>query len=120
MPPNLFDTKVTVYRATSSGRDALNNPTYGTPVTGAGWSAVYTNMPASLRFSTKEIRFAITGEHPDPGGIVYVPGGYTILPDDRIVTSDVKPIQYVVTSVVIAYKLPGVVDHYEVMVKLPI
>ena len=50
---------------------------------------------------------------------MYVPGGYTILPDDRIVTSDVKPIQYVVTSVVIAYKLPGVVDHYEVMVKLP-
>jgi len=119
MPPALFDTTVNVYRATSSGRDSLNNPTYGNPVTGSGWSVVYSNMPASLRFSTKEIRFAITGEHPDPGGIVYVPKGYTILPDDRIITSDASPIQYVVTSVVPAYLLPRVIDHYEVMVKLP-
>ena len=116
MPPNLFNTTCNIKRLVNLGRDSLNNPVYNNPST---WPVVYTNMPCKLAFSSKEIRFSMTGEHPDPAGIMYVPTGYTILPNDRVITSDAQPIEYVVVSVVPAYMVGTVVNHYEVILKLP-
>jgi hypothetical protein len=118
MPPALFNQLVTLYRRTSTATDALGNPTYGVPVTGAGWSVIYTNMPVKLAFSAKQIQFAMTGERPEPTGIVYCGASYIVLPEDRIVTAG-STIQYVVVSVVPAYSTPNTIDHWEIIVSLP-
>jgi hypothetical protein len=118
MPPGLLNTKSDVYRRTSTGRDALNNPVYGQPVTGAGWTKVYSAIPVRLAFSSKNIQFAKTGERPVPTGVIYVQNSYAILPEDRFVTSDTS-IQYTCTSVVPAYSANAVIDHYECVVDLP-
>ena len=68
----------------------------------------------------KELRFSETGGHPDPGGIMYVGASYTILPNDRVITSDANPIEYVVVSVVPAYLTPTVISHFEIVVHLPV
>ena len=117
MPPGLLFNRTDVYRRTSTGRDSLNNPIYGKPVTGAGWTKTYTAIPCRLAFSSKSIQFAKTGERPSPSGIVYVPAANIILPEDRFLTSD--GIQYTVTSVVPGYSFGGVVDHWECICDLP-
>jgi hypothetical protein len=119
MPPALFNVVVNVYQRASTGNDSLNNPIYGTPTSGAGWSLVYANMPCKLAFSSKQIQFAMTGERPKPSGVVYYGSSFTLAPEYRIVTTDPSPIEYVVVSVVPAYIVAAVVDHYEAIVELP-
>lgn len=108
---------VTIKRRVSQGRDSLNNPVYGTPTSGAGWSTVYTNMPVKLAFSSKSLQFAQTGERPTPSGIMYYNPSYTLLLEDRILTVD--GIEYVVKSIVVAISVPNVTDHYEAILGLP-
>lgn len=115
----LFNTTVNVYRAASAGRDSLNNPIYGDPVTGAGWAQIYTAMPCKLDFSSKILQFAQTGERPEPSGVMYIPNSYSLTEDDRIITSDASPIQYVVVSVEPAYLTPMSISHYEAVLILP-
>jgi hypothetical protein len=120
MPPSLFNTTVNVYRRTQVGTDSLNNPIYGMPTSGIGWAEIYANMPVRLAFSSKQIQFARTGENPEPSGIVYYGSSYLLQVEDRILTSDAAPIEYVVTSVEEAYNAAGQIDHWESVVSLPI
>jgi hypothetical protein len=117
MIPGIFNTPVTVKRRVSTGRDSLNNPTYGNPTSGSGWSTVYASMPARLAFSSKAIQFATMAERPTPNGVCYYGPDYTVLSEDRILTTD--GIEYVVTSVVPGYINNTVVDHYEALLALP-
>ncbi len=117
MIPGLLNTTATVKRRASTGRDSLNNPTYGAPTSGSGWSTVYTNMPIRMAFSSKTLEFAQTGERPNPAGVAYITADYQVQSEDRIITSD--SIEYVVTSVVIGYSVAAVVDHYELVLALP-
>ena len=113
----IFNTTVTVKRRASTGRDSLNNPTYGAPTGGAGWSTAYSNMPARLAFSSKAIQFAMTGERPTPNGVVYYGPDYTLQAEDRILTTD--GIEYTVVSIVTGYINNQTIDHYEAIVALP-
>lgn len=119
MIPAIFNQNFQVYRRTSGGRDALNNPTYGEPVSGAGWSLIYPVMLARLAFSSKSIQFAHTGERPTPSGILYYSADFVLQPEDRIFTPDTKPIQYIVLSIVPGYIANQVIDHYEAILGLP-
>ena len=119
IPTTLLNTTVTVKRRTSTGRDSLNNPIYGTPTSGAGYNnIIYQNIQVRLAFSSKSIRFSREGERITPTGIMYCNNQYDILPEDRVLTSD--GIEYVVTAATIAYGPVGsVVDHYEFVLSLP-
>lgn len=114
---SLLNIFVTVERRTSQGRDSINNPIFGDPVSGSGWAIEYSNVPVRLAFSSKALQFAMTGERPTPAGIMYVNPSYVILAEDRIITPD--NIQYVVTSVVPGYLNGQVIDHYECILGLP-
>jgi hypothetical protein len=117
MQNSLLNEKVDVYRRVSTGRDALNNPVYGTPATGTGWNLVYSGMPCRLAFTDKRIEFARGGERVKPYGTLYFSQDFALIQEDRIVTPD--NIQYVVTSIRIAYKTGSVIDHYEGICELP-
>lgn len=117
MPPYLFNQTCNVLRRTSQGRDAINNPIYGAPTSGSGWSTVYSNMPMNLAFSSKAIQYAQQGERPEPSGVMYYGNSYSINSEDRIVTN--TGIEYVVVSVVAAYLPLNVVNHYEAVLSLP-
>lgn len=117
MQPSLLNEKVDVYRRVDTGRDALNNPDYGSPVTGDGWNLIYRAMPSKLAFSDKKIDFASGGERVLPHGTMYFSQAYLLRQEDRIITPD--NIQYVVTSIRVAYKTATVIDHYEAIVELP-
>ncbi len=106
-----------VYRRISTARDSLGNPVYGTPATGIGWNIIYLAMPSRLAFTDKKIEFAHGGERVKPYGTMYFGLGFNILQEDRIITPD--NIQYVVTSIRVAYKTGTVIDHYEAIVELP-
>ena len=113
----IFNTTVTVKRRASTGTDSLNNPIYGAPTSGAGWSTVYSSVPARLAFSSKQIQFAMTGQRPSPSGVVYYGPSFTLLPEDRILTTD--GIEYTVVSIVPGYMNNTYIDHYEAIVALP-
>jgi hypothetical protein len=118
IPPALLNTIVTVKRRTSTGRDALNNPIYGSPTSGVGWNTAYVNMPVRLAFSSKSVRFAPEGERILPIGIGYYNKNYCLLPEDRVITSD--GIEYVITAITVGYGPIGkVIDHYECNLSLP-
>lgn len=117
MQTSLFNEKVDVYRRVSTGRDALNNPVYGTPATGDGWNLIYSAIPCRLAFTDKRIEFARGGERVKPYGTMYYSEQYALLQEDRIITPD--NIQYVVSSIRIAYKSGSIIDHYEAIVELP-
>jgi len=120
MIQNVFNTTVTVKRRLSIGaasRDALNNPIYGTPTSGAGWSTAYSNVPARLALSSKPIDFAKIGERITPSGVVYIPPEYTIQPEDRVLTVD--GIEYTVISVVPGYFQGTTLSHWELLIALP-
>lgn len=116
IPTGVLSQTVTIKRRTSTGRDSLNNPTYGAPTSGTGWDTVYNSVPVRLAFSSKAIRFVADGERVTPQGVVYLNTGYTILPEDRIITSD--GIEYVVISVVEG-RMGAVVNHLELIIGLP-
>ncbi len=117
MQNSLLNEAVDVYRRVSASRDALNNPVYGTPITGVGWNLIYSAMPCRLAFTDKRIEFAHGGERVKPYGTLYFSEDFALLQEDRIITTD--NIQYVVTSIRIAYKTGSIVDHYEGIVELP-
>ena len=117
MIPGIFNQLVTVKRRVSTGTDSLNNPIYGAPTSGAGWSTLYSNMPARLAFSSKSLQFAQTGERPEPSGIMYCSADYILQSEDRVLTPD--GIEYVVSSIVPGYVNNSVVDHFEIILTLP-
>lgn len=116
----IFNTIFTVKRRAdvgSASRDSLNNPVYGAPT--ASWTTVYTGMPGRLALNAKPLQFAATAERITPNGVVYIPAGYTIYHEDRILTADTNPIEYVVISVAVGYVQNNVIDHYELEIALP-
>lgn len=117
MLAGILNSTVTIKRRASTGRDALNNPTYGAPTSGSGWSTVYTNMPVRLAFSTKIVNFAKEGERIQPQGVMYFGTNYTIQQEDRVLTSDNR--EYVVTGLATGYLIGTVVDHFEANLSLP-
>lgn len=120
MIQSLLKDRITIKRRTDSATvavDVLNNPNYGAPTSGSGWTTVYSNTPARLAFSSKTMIFAGTGERVTPNGVMYVNNDITVLAEDRVITSD--SIEYVVTSVVPAILQGSVVDHYECLLALP-
>lgn len=117
MIQGLLNINVSIYRRASTGRDTLNNPVYGLPTSGAGWSLIYSAVPVRLAFSSEMLEFAMTGERPDPAGVAYINPQYIVQVEDRILTPD--NIEYVVTSVVPGYLVAAVVDHYELILCLP-
>ena len=117
MQNSLLNERVDVYRRVEGGRDSLNNPIYGNPVTGVGWNIVYLAMPVRLAFTDKRVQFARGGERVLPYGTMYFSQDFAVIQEDRIITPD--NIQYVVTSIRIAYKTGSVIDHYEAIVELP-
>ena len=117
IPVSLLSQSVTIKRRTSTGRDALNNPTYGTPTSGQGWTTVYNSMAVRLAFNTKQIKFAPEGERILPTGIMYYNNTYALKAEDRVLTSD--GIEYNVISVVSGINMGGVVDHFEAILALP-
>jgi hypothetical protein len=98
MQASLLNENVDVYRRVTVTRDALNNPVYGVPITGAGWNVVYNAMPCKLAFTDKRISFEHGGERVKPYGTMYFSQDFALLQEDRIVTPD--NIQYVVSSIV--------------------
>lgn len=117
LPVNLLNTTVDIRRRKSTGRDALNNPTYGSPTSGAGWSTVYQNVSVRLAFSGKDVRFAPEGERILPTGVMYYNAGPDIKSEDRVLTED--GIEYNVIGVTIGYSFGKVIDHYEAVLQLP-
>lgn len=117
MQNSLLNEKVDVYRRVSTSRDSLGNPVYGTPATGVGWNLIYLGMPSRLAFTDKRISFDNGGERVKPYGTMYFSQDFALIQEDRIITPD--NIQYVVTSIRIAYKTGSVIDHYEAIVELP-
>jgi len=114
----LFNVNVNVSRRTSTGTDSLGNPTYGQPTSGTGWAIVYTAMPVRLAFNANELKWGQTGERPTPSGIMYYQSAYALQEEDRVLTPN--GIEYVVTSIAIAYSpVPTVIDHYEAILGLP-
>lgn len=112
----IFNQNVLVKRRVSTGRDSLNNPIYGTPTSGSGWSTAYASVPCRLAFSANRLLFAQTGERPTPAGVMYYPPGFIILAEDRVLADG---IEYVVTSIVAGLVNNTVVDHYEAILDLP-
>lgn len=117
IPIALLNTTVIIKRRTSTGRDALNNPTYGTPTSGTGWNTVYNAMQVKLAFSSKPTKFAPEGERITPVGTMYYNAGPDIQVEDRVLTQ--SGIEYTVISVVPAYVFGTVIDHFEVVLQLP-
>jgi hypothetical protein len=117
IPPNLLSSTVTIKRRNSQGRDALNNPTYGQPTSGAGWSTVQTGIQVFFAFSSKGLRFALEGERVQPNGIMYYNNVINLKEEDRVMTSD--GIEYTVTGLAVAYLMGNVISHYEAVVQLP-
>lgn len=117
LPIALLNQTVSIKRRMSTGRDSLNNPTYGTPTNGAGWYTVYNNMPVRLAFSSKPLKFAMEGERVTPNGIMYYNMGFDIKPEDRILTAD--GIEYNVISVIPGTTFGTVIDHFEAILQLP-
>jgi len=117
LPLNILNTTVDIRRRASTGRDALNNPVYGAPTDGAGWSVVYQNIAVRLAFSSKATNFANEGERITPTGVMYYNSGPDIKPEDRVITE--TGIEYNVISVVPGYAFGKVVDHYEAVLQLP-
>lgn len=118
IPPNILNTIVTVKRRNSTGRDSLNNPTYGPPTSGDGWTNVYVNMPVRLAFSSKNVRFAPEGERILPTGVMYYNQPYLLQAEDRVLTDNA--IEYVVIGLTIGYGPIGkVIDHFEAVLQLP-
>lgn len=117
MQNSLLNERVDVYRRVSTSRDSLGNPIYGTPITGVGWNLVYLAMPCKLAFTDKRISFDRGGERVKPYGTMYFSQAFALVQEDRIITPD--NIQYVVSSIRVAYKTGSVIDHYEAIVELP-
>jgi hypothetical protein len=117
MQASLFNENVDVYRRVSGARDSLNNPVYGVPITGAGWNLIYSAMPSKLAFTDKRIEFAHGGERVKPYGTLYFSADFALIQEDRVITPD--NIQYVVTSIRVAYKTATAIDHYEAILELP-
>ena len=117
MQNSLLNETVDIYRRIDEGRDVLGNPTYGDPVTGAGWNLVYQAVPVRLAFTANKLEFAIGGERVLPQGTMYASQNYVILSEDRVMTS--LNVQYVVTATSIGYKSGAVIDHYEYKLDLP-
>ena len=78
IPINILNSKVSIRRRESTGRDSLNNPIYGAPTSGIGWVTVYKDMPVRLAFSSKEVRFAPEGERILPTGVMYYNNSYSL------------------------------------------
>ena len=118
MQVSLFNEKVDVYRRVAAAeRDSLGNPVYGVPITGGGWNLIQLAMPCKLAFTDKRISFEKGGERVKPYGTMYFSEAFTLLQEDRVITPD--NIQYVVSSIRVAYKTGTVIDHYEAIVELP-
>jgi len=117
IPNSILNSLVTIKRRTSTGRDALNNPTYGQPTSGSGWATAYSNMPVRLAFSGKDTRFAPEGERILPAGVMYYNKNYTLQPEDRVLTAD--GIEYNVIGITVGYIASNVIDHYEAVLQLP-
>lgn len=117
IPVNLLNQAVIIKRRTSTGRDALNNPTYGSPTDGAGWNTVYNAINVKLAFGSKPIKFSPEGERITPNGVMYYNVGPDIKPEDRVLTQN--GIEYTVVSVVPAYVFGKSIDHFEAVLQLP-
>lgn len=116
IPGSILSQTVSIKRRTSQGVDALNNPTYGQPTSGAGWNTVYNSVPVRLAFNSKAIRFVAEGERVTPNGVMYYNTGFIIKPEDRVLTTD--GIEYVVVSVVEG-RMGMSISHYEAILALP-
>lgn len=116
LPSAILSSTVTIKRRTSTGRDSLNNPTYGAPTGGTGWNTVYNNVPVRLAYNTKLIAFSMLGERVIPNVIMYYNSGYTLQHEDRVLTED--GVEYVVTSIVEG-KIGAIVNHFEAILSLP-
>jgi hypothetical protein len=116
IPIALLAQTVTIRRRQSTGRDSLNNPVYGAPTDGLGWSTIYEQVPVRLAFSSKMIRFVPEGERITPNGVMYYNTDYILKPEDRVLTSD--GIEYTVISVVEG-RMGLTIDHYEAILQLP-
>ena len=117
VPPALLNSTVTIRRRSSQGTDALNNPIFGAPTSGVGWSTVYTNMPVRLAFNNKKLSFSPEGERISPNGTMYYNQQYTLKEEDRVLTSD--GIEYVVSGIVPGYNMGAIPSHYECLLTLP-
>lgn len=117
IPISILNKLVTIKRRLSTGRDSLNNPTYGQPTSGSGWSTLYVNMPVRLAFGSKPIAFAPEGERLTPNGVMYYNSAYLLKAEDRVLTDD--SIEYVVVSVVAGHAFGSVVSHWEAVLALP-
>lgn len=117
LPYLLLNTNVNIKRRKSTGRDSLNNPNYGTPTSGAGWSTVYQNIPVRFAFSSKPLQFSPEGERITPNGTMYYNPGPILMPEDRVLTD--TGIEYNIVSVVPGYGFGKTVDHYEAVLQLP-
>ena len=121
LPISLLVQTISISRRTSTGRDSLNNPTYGEPVSGSGWNIVYTNLQARFAFSSKPIVFEKMGERVTPTGIVYLNPGPVIYHEDRVLYSNNggQTVEYTVIDVINALGVNGQIDHTELVVALP-
>ena len=117
LPISLLNTTVDIKRRVSTGRDSLNNPTYGAPTSGTGWNVVYQNISVRLAFSSKAVNFANEGERVQPQGVMYLNPGPDIKPEDRVITE--TGIEYNVISVVPGYAFGKVISHLECVLQLP-
>ncbi len=121
LPLALLNQKVTIKRRVSTGADVLNNPTYGAPTDGSGWSTIYSGMPVRLAFSSKVARFAQEGERIQPAGVMYYNNDFNLRAEDRVLVQDAtgNTIEYNIISVVAGTAFGSVVDHYEAILQLP-
>lgn len=118
IPPGLLLQTVSILRRTSQGVDPLNNPIYGQPTSGVGWTTVYSNIQVRLAFSTDMIKFAKEGERVLPGGVMYINPGPVILQEDRVIVNQgPNQIEYLVKSVVQGF-IGGTLDHWEMVLDL--
>lgn len=118
LPAALLNTSVTIVRRSSQGRDSLNNPIYGSPTDGAGWSPIEYCLQVRLAFSSNPVQFAPEGERVLPTGIMYYnAGGVCLEVEDRVLTSD--GIEYIIVSIVPGYTFGTAISHHEAILALP-
>jgi len=105
----------------TASRDVLNNIVYGDPTT---WSIVYSSVKVRLSWTGKSITISNTGELVYPSGLMLYSTNLTLKPMDRVVTLSSPGIptgiEYVIETVLPAYVMHGIVNHYVAQIHLPV
>lgn len=126
LPTYILTEYINVFRRdsyTTASLDSIGNPIYGD--TPSGWNQIYTNMQCRISYSSKDTRYAPTGELVVPmAELIYDYSKYTLQAQDHIVIQQSPgwPVgtEYDIDSVYTSYYTQGIPVLGMAKIKLPI